>query len=498
MAFFDDPKMLAAHMRHSFITSDSSGMSELIMINEDIDKEIKSDHTFQKRSVRHAQLYNPTEHFPRVVGKSYDIEASPTLSGRPPLKNTSNMFQIMEERRKKRGVQCKSIVWQDGTPLSFEPSFFQRREVSKRDPVKKSVLALLLAESSKQAGNPFLKYSKYNGENHASGSTCTFEVFLSMVKDLDPIRVTVILNATVEDLIGLTFWKYIEECEDEPVELKAVEKYAVMIAEEDGEIDTDLPALEREDRVSKFGFKYLGIVQENDKKADSKVKHITVKVHYEQGGFSTILVDTMDVEMSEILSKVIRKRRLQIQGYELEKKETPGLVVDLNSTLKQQNTLDFVLVGRRIPSPSESPDALPKDFGGMLTSVRAELTSHQYKSYSVTLLHKVRANTEVHLGVSSDGIEIDPMGQTKLFRSAAKPSTYEMKKICACQVVEDKGSKMVFRIIRQGKDGNYKNHDFEATSPVAKEIVHKINLILDGMTSEAKVDYLGGRKIART
>eukprot|EP00731_Ephydatia_muelleri_P001332 Em0001g1332a len=383
-------------------------MSELIMINEDIDKEIKSDHTFQKRSVRHAQLYNPTEHFPRVVGKSYDIEASPTLSGRPPLKNTSNMFQIMEERRKKRGVQCKSIVWQDGTPLSFEPSFFQRREVSKRDPVKKSVLALLLAESSKQAGNPFLKYSKYNGENHASGSTCTFEVFLSMVKDLDPIRVTVILNATVEDLIGLTFWKYIEECEDEPVELegqgwrravqfvechwdtitssasleqscdndpdqlsvnhsgsvtaqlfckdphdclnevfeeKAVEKYAVMIAEEDGEIDTDLPALEREDRVSKFGFKYLGIVQENDKKADSKVKHITVKVHYEQGGFSTILVDTMDVEMSEILSKVIRKRRLQIQGYELEKKETPGLVVDLNSTLKQQNTLDFVLVG---------------------------------------------------------------------------------------------------------------------------------------------------------
>ena len=36
-------------------------------------------------------------------------------------------------------------------------------------------------------------------------------------------------------------------------------------------------------------------------------------------------------------------------------------------------------VGRRIPSPSESPDALPKDFGGMLTSVRAELTSHQYK-----------------------------------------------------------------------------------------------------------------------
>lgn len=44
-----------------------------------------------------------------------------------------------------------------------------------------------------------------------------------------------------------------------------------------------------------------------------------------------------------------------------------------------------------------------------------------------------------------------------------------MKKICACQEVDDKGSKMVFRIVRQGKDGNYKNHDFEATAPVASE-----------------------------
>ena len=45
--------------------------------------------------------------------------------------------------------------------------------MSKRDPVKKSVLALLLAESSKQAGNPFLKYSKYNGEV----SRCTVHTF---------------------------------------------------------------------------------------------------------------------------------------------------------------------------------------------------------------------------------------------------------------------------------------------------------------------------------
>ena len=36
--------------------------------------------------------------------------------------------------------------------------------------------------------------------------------------------------------------------------------------------------------------------------------------YYEQGGFSTLAVDNLDVEMGEILSRVIRKRRLQIHG----------------------------------------------------------------------------------------------------------------------------------------------------------------------------------------
>jgi len=35
---------------------------------------------------------------------------------------------------------------------------------------------------------------------------------------------------------------------------------------------------------------------------------------YEEGGFSTLAVDNLNVEMGDILSRVIRKRRLQIHG----------------------------------------------------------------------------------------------------------------------------------------------------------------------------------------
>ena len=86
----------------------------------------------------------------------------------------------------------------------------------------------------------------------------------------------------------------------------------------------------------------------------------------------------MKVDMGEILSRVIRKRRLQIHGeslslslspslplslssltlpiidpstlpfspsgYELERRYNPGHPVDLNATLERQGTLDFNLV----------------------------------------------------------------------------------------------------------------------------------------------------------
>jgi len=53
---------------------------------------------------------------------------------------------------------------------------------------------------------------------------------------------------------------------------------------------------------------------------------------------------------------------------------------------------------------------------------------------------------------------------------------------------EKPSQRTVFRIVRIGKD-SYKNLDFDAPTAIAKEIVRKINLILEGLTSGAKTDY---------
>lgn len=522
MAFFDDPKILIGHLRHSFITSDDTGMCELIMVNEDLDKEIKSDNTFSKRSLKFAQRFKILDKFPRHAAQSVDIQASPTLSSRPPMKNMANIFEKAEQRKRRR-ADIKTITWKDDEDAcKFDPSVFPHKEIVPRAARKtqSSTLAALLNEYDKRSANPFFEYSRFNGDNHGIGVSNTYRIFLPMTKEPHkPITVTILHNATVTDLIGLTFWKYIEERRGPPV-FKDVSKYSVMIAEEDADIDTDLPALDRDDRIAKFRFRYLGIVEDTtrlilDEVRQAQPKHVVVRVYYGQGGFSTLAVESVDIDMGEVLSRVIRKRRLQMQGYELERKDNPGVPVDMSSTLRSQGTLDFVLIKnisrkehRRSSSPSTftatgtdgSSSSSQKKGDRVQTSVRAELTSHQYRSYRVSQLHKMRSNTDVLLGVSGERLEVDPVSQNKsgFFGRPAKPTTYGIKRICACEVLEERSNqRTVFRIVRSSKDGGFKNIDFEAPTAEAKEIVQKMGLILEGLNTTAKADYRS-RKGSRT
>ena len=48
--------------------------------------------------------------------------------------------------------------------------------------------------------------------------------------------------------------------------------------------------------------------------------------------------------------------------------------------------------------------------------------------------------------------------------------SYEISKICTCEIIDEKNpQRTVFRVIRVGKDGSYKNMDFETTLMIASE-----------------------------
>jgi hypothetical protein len=76
------------------------------------------------------------------------------------------------------------------------------------------------------------------------------------------------------------------------------------------------------------------------------------------------------------------------------------------------------------------------------------------------------------VGVSGERLEVDPVSQNKsgFFGRPAKPTTYSIKRICACEVLEERsGQKTVFRIVRSSKDGGFKNIDFEAPTSEASK-----------------------------
>ena len=51
-------------------------------------------------------------------------------------------------------------------------------------------------------------------------------------------------------------------------------------------------------------------------------------------------------------------------------------------------------------------------------------------------------------------------------------SVYEIEKICACEVIDDKNpQRTVFRVVRISKDSNYKNVDFEAQVSTASKCI---------------------------
>lgn len=516
MAFLDDPSVLLPHLRHSFITSDDTGISELVMITEDMDKELKNEKSFHQRA---SKLTRKLQHSTiPLFAKSLDISTSPTVSGRPPIRERGAAFNMRVDNRLESGnigdKKCKKITWKDLSSSQVDTSVFEVQEIKKPDNTP-SPLTLLLQQEEVLRTNPYYSYSRYNGESHQGAvATKTFNIFFSIgEEDMQQIKVCILNSATVQDLIGLSFWKH-NEGRNEPVKFKSITRYAVRIAEDDGEIDTDLPELRAEEKIGKFGFTSLGIVEksappspEAEQKAKQHPTNMIVKVHFDQGGFSTVAVKDTKMKMLEIFERVIKKRLLhkaRSTNFQLERKDSPGHPVDLNLSLETLGVDEFLLTrvdasGKPVPlsPPVDEPDGSPQSpfsrYGKFQSSVRAELTSYQFKSFSVIQIHKMRSNVPVQLAISGKWIEVNPEGGSsksalRFLKQQPKRSSYSMQQICCCEVVDERPyNKVSFKLVRKGKDGVYKSTLFEASAKDAKEIVSKITLILESQDRKSVV-----------
>uniref|UniRef100_A0A672I669 Target of rapamycin complex 2 subunit MAPKAP1 n=1 Tax=Salarias fasciatus TaxID=181472 RepID=A0A672I669_SALFA len=218
------------------------------------------------------------------------------------------------------------------------------------------------------------------------------------------MTVVTIANARVHDLIGLICWQYTSEGR-EPKLNENVNAYCLHIAEDDGEVDTDFPPLDSNEPIHKFGFSTLALVEKYSSPGLTSRQSLFVRINAAHG-FSLIPVDSLKVTMKEILQKALKKRKGSQKG-----------------------------------SGSRGEESSEEDPPIDITTVQDMLSSHHYKSFKISMIHKLRFTTDVQLGISGEKVEIDPVTNQKAstkFWIRQKPISIDSDHLCACDLVEER------------------------------------------------------------
>uniref|UniRef100_A0A3B5ME96 Target of rapamycin complex 2 subunit MAPKAP1 n=1 Tax=Xiphophorus couchianus TaxID=32473 RepID=A0A3B5ME96_9TELE len=475
MAFLDNPAIILAHIRQSHVTSDDTGMCEMVLIDQDVDLEKCQLTLVTSGSYGSSESTSLSEDSGTMVdshtcdlSQSMDITSSWDFG----IRRRSNTAQRLERLRKERQnqIKCKNVQWKERTSShSAEDlgSLFEKRDYKDRPRTAgaKSTLSLRLEQCPQQLNNPFNEYSKFDGKGHI-GTTATkkIDVYLSMQmtqEKVHPMTVVTIANARVHDLIGLICWQYTSEGR-EPKLSENVEAYCLHIAEDDGEVDTDFPPLDSNEPIHKFGFSTLALVEKYSSPGLTSRQSLFVRINAAHG-FSLIPVDSLKVTMKEILQKALKKRKGSQKGS-----------------------------GSRGEESSEEDPTID------ITTVQDMLSSHHYKSFKISLIHKLRFTTDVQLGISGEKVEIDPVTSQK-FWIRQKPISIDSDHLCACDLVEERSPSHAIFKITYHSNHDYKALYFESDAATVNEIVLKVNYILESRASTSRADYFAQkqRKLSR-
>ncbi|XP_011159983.2 target of rapamycin complex 2 subunit MAPKAP1 [Solenopsis invicta] len=454
MALYDNQHWLLSHIRDSFLATDDTGMCDMVILGEDIPKQLKKNGTLQC----YPGMEESDDEDLDAMAESYDIQMEMEFSHRQ-RSNTAQRLEKMDMERKK-AAKVKHVKWEHN-PSPITPTdqsdLFQRKDFRRKIPLKKgqSLLSEQLEKCPHLPPNPFKDYAIFDGNAQVSISVRKYRIFMCMLPKEDrmyPLQVAVVITARVLDFVGLICYKYASEHPDHNLK-EDISHYGLYITEDDGEIDSAFPCLDPQETISKFEFTTLGLIE---MKPSDRARHN-----------ATSYIKKKDEE-------------------------------DLEGKAKEQ-------------------EEVAKDLAkmeGHTTAMEAPL----YQSYRVYIINKMRAKTEIHLGISGEKIEIDPVITGKgaaRFWNRQRAVSYHIDNIAWCEVTETKGSKTIFTLVYTPQSSapdhilsqshslhqsaSFKNHDFEADSVTAEEIVRKINHILELHSSQSRKEYLAQkeRKAAR-
>ncbi|XP_012349336.1 target of rapamycin complex 2 subunit MAPKAP1 isoform X2 [Apis florea] len=368
--------------------------------------------------------------------------------------NTAQRLEKMDLEREKAAKI--SVKWKNDSvvPVTQQSELFQRKDFRKKTGQTKrySLLSEQLEKCPNVPQNPFIEYAKFDGSAQVDIPIRKYRIFMCMLPKKQrtyPLHMIVLATAKVLEFIGLICYKYANEHPDHPLK-DDITRYGLYFTEDDGEVDWDLPCLDPKETISKFEFTTLGLAE---MKPSDRARH------------------------------------------------------NMFSWVELRSEEDF-LEGQN--EEQEVAEDLAK-MEGHTTAMEAPL----YQSYRVYIINKVRTKSEIYLGISGEKIEINPIITGKgagRFWNRQRAVSYQIDNIAWCEITETKGSKTTFTLVYTPRSStsdilvssgqmqslhqsaSFKNHEFEADSMTAEEIVRKINHILELHNSTSRKEYLSQKE----
>ncbi|KAJ1520750.1 hypothetical protein ONE63_003845 [Megalurothrips usitatus] len=266
MAFYDNKHWLLSHIRNSFVSSDDTGLCELVMQGENLSRKLVSSTKFDCYPGEDESDEDDMD----AMGQSFDIQSDLDFGAHRARSNTAARLEKMD-RDRKRAAKIKHIKWERAQGALSKSEMAEAFPEKKLKPleenppqiVRKSLLAKQLEQCPNLPQNPFQIYAKCDGSAHVGVKVRKYGIFIPALPPPDcnyPMTVIVLAAAKVQDLIGLILYKC--SIQHPSYKLKStIESYSVNIAEDDGEIDWDFPCLDPRETVGKFGFKFLALTE---------------------------------------------------------------------------------------------------------------------------------------------------------------------------------------------------------------------------------------------
>uniref|UniRef100_A0A0N5AM75 CRIM domain-containing protein n=1 Tax=Syphacia muris TaxID=451379 RepID=A0A0N5AM75_9BILA len=366
-------------------------------------------------------------------------------------------------------VKCPNVIIPGTLPTEGcqqEAGFLQLREVPSAIECHQSLTMKLVRENTEVIDPNLASYAKFESTDPAQSRKLV--VFFPFAEALPEehygcmLNVSVYSHTAVTDLIGLCCYVYMRNHRKPDISDPSL--FQMLMAEDNGEVDEDLPAIDGHRLLSELGLCWSTVAVvprlSTNSSGSDKTKIIVYTVN---GAEYEFFLDSLDLSLRWLRDEAL-KRRKEIEGdsfvseyptlqeYVLEAIQRPNVALDLDATIGSTSCTDFLMLRKNssrgsfqlslgIQYDNSPPSLTPTAFSSGHHSPRfgsfgpengstCSLANDKVniglliEEYSADRVHRYKPKSSTKLLFGKEGFEVKPDLSDRR-RSVIFPVTFE-------------------------------------------------------------------------